>query len=65
MLNATDFPLISSFSPLTHVTVAARYEIIGNSANELTGNGWCLFVRKTMALERCGKADFVRTAVFS
>ena len=65
MQNAADFALISSFSPLTHVTVVARYETIGNNTNALTGNGWCCFVRKTMALETCGKADFVRTAVFS
>jgi hypothetical protein len=65
VLNATDLTLISRFSLLTHVAVAARYETIGNSTNALTGNGWCSFVRKTMALETCGKADFIRTVVFS
>jgi hypothetical protein len=65
VLNAMDFAFISRFSPLTHVAVAVRYETIGNSTNSLTGNDWCCFVRKTMVLETCGNANFVRTVVFS
>jgi len=65
VLNATDFALISCFSPLTHVAVAARYETIGNSTNALTGNGCCSFVGKTVFLETRGNVDFVRTVVFS
>jgi len=65
VLNAKDFALISRFSPLTRVAAAERYETTGNSTNALTGNGWCSFVRKTMVVETCGNADFVRTVVFS